>query len=118
MSAQPFLYRDELVWFVGRHAPSRSIRRACVEGEVEVLGGFHCLPPTGRPGFVVQVKSRHDTFWNLSVIANEVRHTWHVRGMVDPIPWKHWCDATMGTCYSLYVGDHPKKYRGYKNAAP
>jgi hypothetical protein len=112
MIDRPFQDRAELVEFVGRQAPTPAIRRACVEGEVEVLGAFS--PPGWHIGFLLRVVSRFKREWLVHVWANEALHRWQLRLIDDPIPWTFWQNSCKRD-YSIYAGDHPAEYRRLKD---
>lgn len=97
--------RSELLWYIAEHAPSGACRRAVVEGEVTVLGGFDHLPPIDRAGWVVRIQSVHDKVWLVAVYARQMDHGYHI-GEIERIPWRHW-RGVIENGMSIMNGDIP-----------
>jgi hypothetical protein len=119
---RPFQDRSELVAFVGRQAPTPAIRRACVEGTVEVLGAFYTTCSSNAvlvPGFMVRVTSRHGREWLVSVCPSADQREW-VLCVRSAVRWEHYtAESTVSgrAYYSIYAGDHPLKYLSLKTEA-
>ena len=103
-----FKTRNQLLEFLEEHGPYRMIRRAVVEGEVELYGYFEdsvFMPE----GWAVRVKSRFGKEWFVSVYLNS--HTHEYRAMVmHTIVWDYW----KGGNSELFQGDHPEEYERKK----
>lgn len=99
--------RSELLWYVAEHAPSGACRRAVVEGEVVVLGGFTPIQPWGEPGWIVKVVSVHGKMWLVAVTIHVRNHHYRV-GVIEKIPWDKWLGFRGFTfVYDLIQGDIP-----------
>lgn len=104
--------RSDLIAVVARASEVPAIRRACVTGQVEVLGGFDTIPPGTLAGWILSVTAKHGTHWYVAVLADTYRHRYIVR--TQPYaPWRLWIgERAMDdeTGYSIYSGDHPGHY--------
>jgi hypothetical protein len=111
MKPGPLQYRTELVELVARQAPSNSIRRACIEGKVEVFGGFQVLPCSMYPGWILKITSRRQRTWLVAIFADDIHHKYRV-SLCGYVPWKNWVGPRKGvTEYDIYAGDHPDQYQ-------
>ena len=103
-----FHTRNNLLEWLEEHAPYRQIRRAVVEGEVELYGFFEYsvfMPE----GWVVRVKSRFGKEWFVSVYLNS--HTHEYQAMVlHTVVWNYY----KGGGSELFRGDDPEKYEQLK----
>lgn len=103
-----FRTKNDLLEWLEEHAPYRQIRRAVVEGEVELYGFFE-YSAFMPEGWVVHVKSRFGKEWFVSVYLNP--HTHEYRTMVlHAVVW----DYYKGGNSELFAGDHPEKYERRK----
>lgn len=100
--------RTSLIEAIYRLCPSRACQRAIRAGNVEVLGGFDTIPPFGLPGWVCSVRSRHGRTWLLSLLADDVRHTYECK-LLDKVPWDQWSGRKDAEKGSPYHGDKPKE---------
>ena len=110
MTAIPIKYRRDLIELVARQAPTSVVKRACLNGNVEILGGFtHVLPPSGLPGWIVRLVTvnRHEIL--VGVVCNEHAHQYEVR-VIDMVPWVQWMGDPGLHEYWVYNGDHPQHY--------
>ena len=84
--------------------PTRAAQRAIREGRITLLGGFHCIPPFGEPGFICHVTSRYGRTWFLALVRQEDRS---FRGSyIENIPWEHQVSLLVrSTRWTLNGGD-------------
>lgn len=83
-----------------------AICRALQEGSVENVGGFHHLPPSGLPGWILRVRSKHGRTWFLAVMMDDIKHR-YVCKRLTKIPWLEW--AGNGSPFrTLQTGDRPR----------
>lgn len=99
--------RSDLLWYIQEHAPSGACRRAVIEGEVVVLGGFRVIPPNGWGGWIVRVTSVRGKDWLVAVTLHPTKHLYHAR-MVEKIPWAWWL-GILGPAFeeNIMAGDIP-----------
>jgi len=103
-----FKTRNHLLEWLEEHAPYRQIRRAVVEGEVELYGLFEdsvFMPE----GWALRVRSRFGKEWFLSVYLNNQTHKYRAI-VVHAIVWDYW----KGGNSELFAGDHPEEYEKKK----
>lgn len=99
--------RSDLLWYIQEHAPSGACRRAVIEGQVSVLGGFNVIPPNGWEGWIVKVTSVHGKDWLVAVTVHPTKHFYYVR-MIDKIPWAWWVGTVPSLPpYAITNGDVP-----------
>lgn len=98
--------RTELINYICDHISQSVVARACHAGTVQVLGGFSCVPPSTRPGWIVAVTSIHGRTWNVAVTSDDHKHIFHV-WVVNSIPWEYYIGNAYQTGYSIYCGDNP-----------
>ena len=98
--------RVQLINYICDHAPQSAIARACHTGTVEVLGGFSCIPPGTRPGFIVSITSVHKRTWLVAVTTDDHKHIFYV-WVVESIPWEYYVGSEHSSHYSIYNGDDP-----------
>ncbi len=104
-----------MIAYICDHAPQSAIARACHTGTVQVLGGFSCVPPGTRPGFIVAVTSVHERTWLIAVTTDDHKHIFHV-WVVESVPWEYYVGRD-GPCdgeYSIYDGDNPERAKQAK----
>lgn len=109
--------RTDLIEIVAREKTlPPAVRRACLTGTVEVLGGFEEIPlGSGLSGWGLAITGSHGTTWTVAVIPNI--HVYLVR-LIEEIPWYLWVGDTLDLdTYSIYQGDHPTLYETRKRAA-
>ena len=76
------------------------------EGTVENLGGFECIPPTDKPGWVLRVVSSFKKIHYLAAVVDKFRHYVF---LIDKPPWKYWEGDKSDN--KLYQGDNPEEYK-------
>jgi hypothetical protein len=96
--------RSSLIEYVARHAPAPAVRRACVTGQVEVLGAF-----SDPYRWMLRVVACHGTEYVVAVIPSEVAHT-YVVAVGGLVSWEQWLGGTP----PLYRGDHPTRYARWR----
>ena len=102
--------RADIIALVARSAASPACRRACLTGKVEVLGGFSELPPSDKPGWILQITAKHGTVFLIGVIPNDLQHRYQV-WTLEEVPWHLWVGRPLaGAAYSVYQGDRPVSY--------
>ncbi len=105
--------RVQLINYIYDHISQNAIARACHTGTVQVLGGFSCVPPGTRPGFIVSITSIHERTWLIAVTTDDHKHIFHV-WVVESIPWEYYmCPSRAQQLkgYSIYFGDNPDQAR-------
>ena len=100
-----FQNRNDLIDYVAKHSNDYTIRRSVIEGKVELLGGFSCIPPSTEGGWILCVTSIHDRHWNVAIVVDKKRPL--VFTISDP-PWKLWCGDL--STHELMRGDYPETY--------
>lgn len=71
-----------------------------------MLGGFHQVPPSTRPGWIVQVTSRFRHTWY--VVVTPVAETHETRvWLTEEVPWDQWA-GQIGRASNIYDGDDPQ----------
>lgn len=70
---------------------------------MEVLGGFHEVPPDPRPCWIVRVTSVYGRTWLMSVVPCRVPPSLIVR-RIRSVPWEQWVGPTGNP---LFDGDLP-----------
>ena len=108
--------RSDLIALV-EHSPCGcpAVRRACVTGGVEVLGGFHKLV-AGRDGWLVRVTAKHGAQWLIAITMNVHTHLYE-SNMLLSVPWEYWIGVTDYTNYHINNGDHPLRYAENRDEA-
>jgi len=103
--------RNNLLEWLERNAPYPCIKRALLEGKVEVLGGFKQVPPSVRPGWIVKITSKFNRIWYVAVkIQPQEKYKTYV---LEKVPWKFWIGDESNN--PLYQGDLSEKYKRLKN---
>lgn len=108
--------RADLIALVGRQAPSPAVRRACVTGKIEVLGGFSQAAPSTGPCWLLRIIGRHGATWIVGVAPNDIRHDYGIF-LAPRTPWQSWLGDRMAPGGSLRSGDHPERYADFKRGA-
>jgi hypothetical protein len=110
--------RSALIAIVERQAPVLSVRRACLTGQVEVLGGFDTIPPGTLAGWIVTFTAAHGTIFHVALIADVHKHEYRAR-LIETVPWQLWVggQAADEDEYSIYAGDHPEVYQERREKA-
>ena len=98
--------RTQLINYIRDHVSQSAIARACHTGTVQVLGGFSCIPPGTRPGFIVSITSIHERTWLIAVTSDDHKHIFHV-WIVESVPWRYYIGKPYKEKYSIYDGDNP-----------
>lgn len=94
-----------------------AIRRACMTGSVEVLGGFEAIPPSPAPGWIVTITTRRGAVSHVAIIPDDIGHRYRVV-LVRDVPWHLWVGQPLArTAYSVYQGDHPAAYEARRDLA-
>lgn len=112
MNPGPITDRLDLIEMVSARAPSSACRRACLNGKVEVLGGFRVIPPSTLPGWMVLVTTVHGKDYAVAVTADQAMHRYRV-WIADKVPWGEWL-GFIGD-YSVRSGDHPTLYSALRS---
>jgi hypothetical protein len=103
-------HRTDLIELIARECEVPAVRRACVTGKAEVLGGFSEILPSTRPGWIVRIIAQRGAVFLVAVVPNEYHHFYQVY-VIDEVPWHLWAGKPMaGAPYSIYQGDHPVAY--------
>lgn len=108
--------RTEVALFVHDHCRSSVVRKCVLYGQFELLGGFSKIPPSGRPGWCVRVRSRYghrEREWNFAVLADEA-HGRVSLAAIDVVPWRYWDGRVDRPEFSIYDGDRPREYARLK----
>ena len=109
-----FQTRDHLMGWLERHCPRPAIVRALLHGSTELLGGFDRIPPSGRPGWIVRVRSQFGKVWLVAIVPNRTQTDYEIR-IPKEVPWKHWCGGPIPN--PIYKGDRPWLYETIKERA-
>jgi hypothetical protein len=104
--------RTALIELVARQAPSPAVRRACLEGEVEVLGGF--LTKTSEC-WRLRIVAKHGTEYPVAVYP--IFQDKYLVLQSEGLAWKYWVGRTDRGEYSIYDGDHPARYDALRYSA-
>jgi hypothetical protein len=110
--------RSALIQIVERQAPVPAVARACLSGEVEVLGGFDTIPPGTLAGWIVTFTAAHGTVFHVALIADIHKHEYRAR-LIETVPWQLWIGGQVAEEdeYSIYAGDHPEVYQERREKA-
>lgn len=104
------LDRTGLIDLVARKTDLPAVRRACLTGRVEVLGGFSEVCFQGDPCWIIKITAKHGTEYLVAVVPYDNLHDYCV-GIIDEIPWHTWVGTRISReRYSVYAGDHPASY--------
>jgi hypothetical protein len=110
------LDRADLIALVAGRTGIAAVKRACLLGKVEVLGGFENLQ-AGDPGWLLKIVCPHGTEYIMAVVPQPTTHEYLVSQHVD-IPWHHWTGNRVDReRYSVYAGDHPAIYDARRETA-
>lgn len=103
-----FRTKNQLLEWLESNAPYRAIRRALIEGKVELYGYFEddAFMPNG---WVVDVQSRFGNEWFVCVYLDSYTHTYRTM-ILHTVIWGYW----KGGNSELFQGDHPEKYEQLK----
>ena len=102
------LDRTGLIDLVARKTNIPAVKRACLTGKVEVLGGFD--PLDDEPGWVVRITAKHGTKYLIAVVPRPPTQEYSVYTL-DEVPWHTWVGTRISReRYSVYAGDHPASY--------
>jgi len=110
--------RDDLISFIEDSINRRGMLRAFTNGDVEVLGGFKSIPPRNLPGWIVE--ARHTVGYAkyhvaVTVETGGIHRIWN---LVTGVPWDQWIgDNEAYQNNQLMTGDHPDRYKEYKDDA-
>ena len=108
--------RNDLMEYLETHAPQPCIRRAVCEGQVEYLGMFSGLPPSGCNWLVVKVTSKHDKIWYVATAFHYLLKN-PEPFVVKKVIWENWMGSDpdgpnpLMNSTPLMMGDYPKKYK-------
>ena len=110
-----FRTRQDLIEWLGQQDIQGSQGRAVENGSLELLGGFHSVPPKNWPGWIVraalQVGSQQ-YIYHVAIVCNG--HEYKVINIPEAlIPWDQW-DGDKST-NDLYRGDNPEIYKEMKS---
>ena len=100
--------RTELIYFIREDISRSAISRACLNGTVQVVGGFSQIHPLPNPGWIVSITSIHGRTWLVAVTADDHNHIFHA-WVTESIPWKNYVGIPDRGFYSIYDGDNPKQ---------
>lgn len=103
--------RSDLLELIYDRAPSRGVCRAINAGRVTLLGGFSAIPPSGRPGWIVEWVSQNGARSLVAVVTDDVRHDFVV-AVCDKVPWTKWVGGS-----PLHDGDVPERMQANKELA-
>jgi len=111
------LDRADLVSLVASKAPLPAIRRACIIGQVELLGGFQPLPPISSPGWILTVRTKSGREHHVAVVPDNLTHDYHVQ-LIEYVPWEKWIGSNLvDQDYNIRFGDFPLTYFKLKEEA-
>lgn len=99
--------RTALVEEIYGRLTSASCKQSLREGRVRVFGGFSSIPPSGLPGWICQIRSRHGRTWLLALLVDENSHSYKL-ARLGSIPWKNWVGKKDGK--GVYDGDNPQEH--------
>ena len=96
--------KSQLIALLEEYASRRAIQRAIFEGKIELLGWFTPAPGSFKPGWALEVTSKHGLKWNvvISIGITGILHSY----VIDKIDWEHYT----GGVIPLFAGDNPGKY--------
>ena len=94
-----------LSW-IKSHTSRRGVVRSIEEGRVEFLGGFRFIRELDGSGWICRVTSEYGRVWIVACGTNGALR------YLNSVPWNHYVGPT--TKNSLYAGDNPSKYRGFR----
>jgi hypothetical protein len=103
--------RQQLLDFITAKSAIHAVCRAIKEdGTVENLGGFHKIPGSKLPGWIVLVTTRFDQFFKIAVVCDESTRSYRTYDMTPfMIPWIDHVDSE--NLHPLYAGDKPDEYK-------
>ena len=101
---------DILVW-LETHCPRKAIVRSLSQNGAELLGGFDPIPPSGRPGWIVRIRSAYGKVWLVAVIPNSRKTDYEIH-ILHKVPWKHYIGCEDSGC--IYGGDKSWLYKSLK----
>lgn len=103
-----FRNKNDLLAWLTKHCPRQAIVRAIREHGAECLGGFSCIPPTTRPGWIVRVRSSFNKKWDVAVIPCDGKPDYEIR-IIKSVPWRNWSGIKLGIS-PIMRGDRPEWY--------
>jgi len=95
--------RNELIDWLEKCKPRRSIVRAIQEGQVENLGAFDL---SSGPGWIVKVTSVFDKVWYVKITPFL---NFYGTVLIADVPWELWIGDKSDN--KLYQGDNPQEYK-------
>lgn len=102
---KPLRTRDDLLALVKAYAPTKACASAIEDGRAIVVGGFR--DENVFPGYVVQVRSRHNRVWTVHLPISESTMMILTPRWRWTIDWKDW-DGVFGGKRPLIDGDQHK----------
>lgn len=70
------------------------------------MGGFKCILPYLKPGWIVSITSTYGQTWLVAVMAYDHEHIFKTR-VIESIPWGEYIGHAGQKKYSIYNGDNP-----------
>ena len=101
-----FTNRNDVLSWIVYYTSRHGIVRAIQEGRAEYLGGFRFIRKLNSSGWICRVTSKYGRVW---IVACGINGTLKY---LNTIPWNHYVGSTTGN--SLYAGDNPKEYIGFR----
>ena len=110
--------RSDLILLVARESDVPAIRRACVTGHVEVLGGFSEIPSGNYPGWLLRVTAKHGARYIVAVVPDAFLHRYRVY-CIETVPWQVWVGEhdPRQFPHPLRDGDRPGQYHLFRACA-
>ena len=118
MTRERITTRADLIALVAhRKTLPPAVARACMTGQVEVLGAFEEIPPSGvSSGWILTITAKHGTVFYVAVIPEP--NFYYQIYLLTEIPWHLWMGKPLaGARYSVYQGDHPAAYDARRDSA-
>ena len=107
-----FRTKNNILAWLEKHCPRKTIVRSLSQNGAELLGGFDPIPPSGRPGWIVRVRSAYGKVWLVAVIPNAGQMDYEIR-ILQGVPWGNYVGCSNNdSC--IYAGDKPLLYRSLK----
>lgn len=106
-----FRNKNDILAWLEKHCPRKAIVRSLSQDGAELLGGFDPIPPSGRPGWIVRVRSAYGKIWLVAVIPNIKQTDCEIR-ILQKVPWANYVGCSDSGC--IYGGDKPWLYGSLK----
>lgn len=103
-----FRSKNDILSWLETHCPRKAIVRSLSQNGAELLGGFDPIPSSGRPGWIVRIRSAYGKVWLVAIIPNSRQADYEIR-ILQRVPWEHYVGCKDRDC--IYSGDKPWLYK-------